>query len=90
MAAATRPQAVLARRPTTLGATDAWAAGVEPFLLIRLVINNNGGLVVREGTHTSIIMTQFGSASVAGNRFTSSEEASTILSDMRPSLDQAS
>jgi len=41
------PEVVFARRPTTFGAPDTWARGIETFLLIRFTINDNGWLVVR-------------------------------------------
>ena len=59
-------------------------------VLIRLVIHNNGGLVVRGGRHCFNIMTHFGSNSVAANRFTSSEGASSSPSDTLSSPDQVS
>jgi hypothetical protein len=49
------PEVLLGRRPTTFGAPDAWAGSVDAFLFIQFVINNNGGLVVREGSHASIL-----------------------------------
>jgi hypothetical protein len=50
------------------------------------VINNNG-LVIREGAHGSIIITQFGSTYVVENPVTSAEEVSSILSDSLSSPD---
>ena len=55
MPAGATPAVFLARRPTTFGAADAWAGVVGAFLLIGFTINNNSGLVVREGTHASIL-----------------------------------
>ncbi len=46
---------MLGRRPTTFGAPGAWAGSVDAFPFIQFVINNNSGLVVREGSHASIL-----------------------------------
>jgi hypothetical protein len=51
VAAIARPEIVLAGRPTTFGAPDARAGGVEIFRLIGFTIKNNSELVVREGAH---------------------------------------
>jgi hypothetical protein len=51
----TKPMVFLAGRPAAQRASDAWAGGVETLLLIGFTINNNSGLVVREGTHASIL-----------------------------------
>jgi hypothetical protein len=51
VAAGARPHVILAGRPAAERAADAWAGGVESFLLIRLAINNDRRLVVREGAH---------------------------------------
>jgi hypothetical protein len=55
MPAVTSPAVCFARRPTTFGASDAWAGGVEVPLFIHFVISSNGGLVVREGRHAAIL-----------------------------------
>jgi hypothetical protein len=55
IAARAEPLVVLAGRPAAQGAADARAGGVEALLFIQFVINNNGGLIVREGTHASIL-----------------------------------
>ena len=54
MAAATRPAVVLAGRPTTEWASNAWAGRVEAFLLIKLAVRDNR-LVMREGAHTPLL-----------------------------------
>jgi hypothetical protein len=51
VAAGARPHVILAGRPAAERATDAWAGGVEAFLVLKLAINNDGRLVVREGAH---------------------------------------
>ena len=53
--AVTRPEIVFAGRPTAEWAPDARAGGVEALLFIQFAINNNGGLVVREGTHAAVL-----------------------------------
>jgi hypothetical protein len=51
VAAGARPHVILAGRPATERAADAWAGGVETFLLLKLAINDDRRLVVREGAH---------------------------------------
>jgi hypothetical protein len=53
MPALTGPEVVFARRPTTLGAPDAGRD--VALVLIRLAVNTNGGLVIPEGAHASIL-----------------------------------
>jgi hypothetical protein len=51
VAASARPHVILAGRPVAERAADARAGGVETFLLLKLRINNDRRLVVREGAH---------------------------------------
>jgi hypothetical protein len=51
------PAVFFAGRPPAERAADKRARGVQGFLLVGLVINNNNGLVVREGAHAPNIMT---------------------------------
>jgi hypothetical protein len=55
MPAVTRPSVFLARRPTAQWAADAWAGWFVALVLFGFTINNNGGLVLRDGTHASIL-----------------------------------
>jgi hypothetical protein len=49
------PAVILAGRPPAERASDSGTGGVEAFLLIGFTINNNSGLVVREGAHAAIL-----------------------------------
>ena len=55
VSAIAEPFVFFARRPVAKGAADARAGCVEALLFIQFVINNHGGLVVRYGTHASIL-----------------------------------
>jgi hypothetical protein len=60
MTAGAEPTVPFAGRPAAQRTADARAGRIVALVLIRLVINYNSGLVIREGTHASIlIMTQF-------------------------------
>jgi hypothetical protein len=55
VAAATRPHVILSGRPAAERALDTRAGGLVALILFRLAINNNGGLVVCDGTHAPIL-----------------------------------
>ncbi len=55
LAAGARPAILFARRPAAERAADAWAARLMDRLFIQFVINNNGGLVILNGEHASIL-----------------------------------
>jgi len=51
VAAGARPHVILAGRPAAERAPNSRAGGVETFLLLKLAINNDRRLGVREGVH---------------------------------------
>jgi hypothetical protein len=60
-------------------AADARAGGVAARVESGVAINNNGGLVVPEGTHVQYYDAVSGSVAVAGTLLTCAEGASSSL-----------